>query len=226
MNYKIALQACLGVLSTPIIFGLPLFLAAGTFDYRQGWVFLVVFCVANAIHGIDLLLHDPEVLKRRMQVGPMAEKRPAQRIVMVLVLVSFFLVPVVSGLDHRYGWSNVPTWLVLFGNFLIVLAYVMFYFVLKQNRFAAANIEVVEGQKVASNGLYGIVRHPMYAGALWLMIGMPLALGSYWALLVALLMLPGLHWRILDEEKCLLAELKGYPEYCANVKYRLVPGVY
>lgn len=226
MNYKVALKVFLGVIATPLVFGLPLFLSAGTFNYWQGWIFLFVFSSATAIYSLDLFFHDPEVLQRRMRVGPTAEKRPAQKIIMTLVMVSFFLVPIVAGLDHRYGWSEVPVGVVLFGNLLIAASYVLFYFVLKQNRFAAANIEVVEGQKVSSTGLYGVVRHPMYAGAILLMIGMPLALASYWSLFVALLVLPGLHWRIVDEEKCLVAELAGYPEYCAKVKYRLIPGLY
>lgn len=226
MNYKVALKVFLGVIATPVVFGLLLFLSAGAFDYWQGWVFLAVFSIATAIHSLDLFFHDPEVLQRRMRVGPTAEKRLAQRIIMMLVMISFFLVPIVAGLDHRYGWSNVPAAAVLFGDVLIALSYVLFYFVLKQNRFAAANIEVVEGQKVSSTGLYGVVRHPMYVGALLLMIGVPLALGSYWALLVSLLGFCGLLWRIVDEEKCLVEELAGYAEYCTKVKCRLVPGLY
>jgi protein-S-isoprenylcysteine O-methyltransferase Ste14 len=226
MDNKLALKAWLGVLATPIIFGVLIFLPAGTLDYWKAWVFIAVFSVATALHTLELLKNDPEVLKRRMRAGPGAEQRPAQRIIMVFVMISFLLLPVISGFDHRYGWSHVPVWLVVIGDCLIALSYLVFYIVLKENRFASATIQVAEGQSLASRGLYGIVRHPMYAGAVLLMLAIPLALGSYWSLLVLLVALPALHWRILDEEKCLTADLQGYQEYCGKVKYRLIPGLY
>lgn len=226
VDNKLAIKALLGVLATPIIFGLLLFLPAGTFNYWEGWVFIAVFSIATALHSLDLLINDPEVLKRRMRAGPGFEKRPAQRIIMVFVMISFLLLPVIAGIDHRNGWSEVPTWLVLLGDALVSLSYVVFYIVLKENRFAAATIQVAEGQTVSSTGLYGIVRHPMYAGAVVLMLGIPLALGSYWSLLASLVAFPALHWRIVDEEKCLVTDLKGYQEYRNKVRYRLIPGLY
>ncbi len=226
MNSELKLKVFLGVLATPLVFAVPIFLAAWTLNYWEAWVFLAVFSTATALHTIDLSLNDPELLKRRMRVGPGAERRPAQRIIMVIILMSFFLLPVVSGLDHRFGWSNVPAGLAILGDALISLAYIVFYIVFKENRFASATIEVAEGQQVSSTGLYGIVRHPMYAGALLLMIGIPLALGSYWALLVLVVAFPALHWRIVDEERCLVTDLAGYREYCSKVNYRLIPGVY
>ncbi len=220
------IKALLGVLFTPLIFAVPLFLAAGGFDYWQGWVFVTVFSVATVVHTLYLLKFDPDLLRRRMKAGPTAEKRLSQRIIMVFILLSFFLLLIVPAIDHRFGWSHVPAWLVFTGDGLIVFSYVLFYFVFRANRFASATIELGEGQKVVSSGLYGLVRHPMYAGATFLMVGMPLALGSYWGLLILLVALPVLHLRIVDEERFLVEELDGYTDYCQKVKYRLCPGIY
>lgn len=226
MNDNLALKTWLGIITTPIFFGVPIFLAAGTLDYWEAWVFLSLLTIVTALYALDLLKNDPETLKRRMKVGPAAEERPAQRIIMVLFIFVFSLLPIVSGLDHRNGWSEVPVWLVVVGDVLVALSYFVFCVVLRQNRFAAATIQLAEGQKVISTGLYGIVRHPMYAGALVLMVGIPLALGSYWALCVIPIALPALHWRMVDEEKFLMTELDGYKEYCDKVRFRLIPGVY
>lgn len=226
MKENLALKTWLGIITTPIFFGVPIFLAAGTLNYWEGWTFLATFSIATALYTLDLLKNDPEALKRRMKVGPAAEQRPAQRIIMVLIIIVFCLSPIVSSLDHRNGWSDVPVWIIVLGNVLVALSYFVFYIVLRQNRFAAATIEIAEGQKVISTGLYGIVRHPMYAGALLLSVGIPLALGSYWGLCVIPIAFPALRWRIVDEEKFLMTELEGYKEYCDKVKFRLIPGLY
>jgi protein-S-isoprenylcysteine O-methyltransferase Ste14 len=133
---------------------------------------------------------------------------------------------VVPGLDHRWGWSSVPVWLVLLANAGVILSFAIFFVVMKQNSYAAATIRVEAGQPLVSTGIYGIVRHPMYSGALILMVCMPLALGSYWTLLVLILALPVLVWRILNEENVLTRDLAGYTEYCRKVRYRLIPGIW
>jgi protein-S-isoprenylcysteine O-methyltransferase Ste14 len=161
-----------------------------------------------------------------MAVGPTAEREPTQKIIVTMLTISFLLMMVVPGLDHRWGWSSVPVWLVLLANAGVILSFAIFFVVMKQNSYAAATIRVEAGQPLVSTGIYGIVRHPMYSGALILMICMPLALGSYWTLLVLILALPVLVWRILNEENVLTRDLAGYTEYCRKVRYRLIPGIW
>jgi protein-S-isoprenylcysteine O-methyltransferase Ste14 len=216
------IQSALGV---PIL-AAALFIPAGTFHYWQGWLFGAVFIAASSALGLYFLKHDPALLKRRMAVGPTAEREPTQKIIVTMLTISFLLMMVVPGLDHRWGWSSVPVWLVLLANAGVILSFAIFFVVMKQNSYAAATIRVEAGQPLVSTGIYGIVRHPMYSGALILMICMPLALGSYWTLLVLILALPVLVWRILNEENVLTRDLAGYTEYCRKVRYRLIPGIW
>ncbi len=209
-----------------IAMGAPLFLAARTFDYWQGWLFVLVFSIATTIHGIILYKYAPELLARRMKAGPTYEKRPVQRIIMTFVTITFFAFLVVGGFDHKLHWSSVAPPAVLFGDFLIAFSFVIFTKVCLENHYASATIELNEGQSVVSTGMYGIVRHPMYAGALVLMIGIPLAIASLWSAPLILITVGVLIWRISDEEKFLRSHLDGYTEYCQKVKYRLIPGVY
>src|SRR5262249_19733271 len=223
---SIALKALAGVIFTPLFYGTAIFLSAGTLRYWEAWVFLIVFSIATALLTFDVWKHDPALLERRMQIGPAAETRPVQKLAVTLALTALFLTMIISAVDHRYGWSQVPPWLVVLGDCCVILSYGIFFWVMRENSFAAATVQVAQGQKVISTGPYSTVRHPMYAGALVLMAGIPLALGSYWALLVMLAGLPGLHLRIVDEENCLAADLEGYAEYRDRVRYRLIPGVY
>jgi protein-S-isoprenylcysteine O-methyltransferase Ste14 len=207
-------------------FGVLLFLPAGTFNYWQAWVFIAVFSIFTLVPSVYLLVKDPAALQRRMQAGPAAETRTTQRIV---ITVAFLLLPavvVVSALDHRFGWSPVPTAVSLVGAALVAIGLSISQFVVIQNSYAAANITVEVGQKLVSTGLYGLVRHPMYVGVLIMMVGMPLALGSYWGLLVLIPGVAVLAVRILDEEKALGQELAGYTAYTQKVHYRLVPYVW
>jgi protein-S-isoprenylcysteine O-methyltransferase Ste14 len=209
-----------------LVMGAPLFLAARTFDYWQAWLFVFVFSTATTIHGLILFKYAPELLVRRMKAGPTAEKRPVQRIIMTLVTTSFFALLVLCGFDHKLHWSSVPLVAVLFGDFLIAFSFVIFTKVCLQNHFASATIELADNQSVVSTGMYGVVRHPMYAGALLLMLGIPLALGSIWSSPLILVTIGVLIWRISDEENFLRAHLTGYTEYCQKVKFRLIPGIY
>lgn len=209
-----------------LIFAALLFAPAGTLRFWQAWVFGIVFLGACVLLGIYFLKHDPALIERRMQAGPMAEQEPAQKIIIGLVMAGFVLQLFLPGLDHRWHWSSVPLWLVLVGDGAVAASFVVFFYVMKQNSYAASTVRVEPGQPVVSTGLYGIVRHPMYAGALLLMVGIPLALGSYWSLLVLVPMLPLLAWRLLDEERVLRRDLPGYADYCRQVRYRLVPGVW
>jgi len=224
MKVVVQLLASFGL--SVVFFGLALFLPAGTFDYRQAWVYLVVFVATTLLPSLYLAVQYPAALQRRMKGGPTAETRPIQRVVMVATVAAVVLQLVVSSLDHRFGWSSVPSALVVLGDVLVGVGLLLAQFVIIQNGYAAATITVEADQPLVSSGLYGLVRHPMYSGALVMMIGTPLALDSYWGLV---LLVPGfvaLGARIADEEKMLTEELAGYGDYVERVRYRLVPGVW
>jgi protein-S-isoprenylcysteine O-methyltransferase Ste14 len=223
---KIALQTLASGLFGILFFGVLLFVPAGTFDYWQAWVFIAVFFVATLVGSGYLAVRDPAALRRRMKAGPTAETRIVQKLVISGTIVAVVGVLVISALDHRFGWSQVPTPVVVAGDVLVGLGLLIAQLVVIQNSYAAATITVEAEQKVVSTGLYGLIRHPMYVGTLIMMIGTPLALDSYWGLLVMVPTLPVLAVRINDEEKMLREELDGYDEYTQKVHYRLVPGVW
>ena len=208
------------------VLGALLFLPAGTLNYWQAWVFIGVFTAATIIPSIYLARTNPAALRRRMRGGPLAEGRAIQKIVIIGAFLDLFAMVVLSVFDHRMGWSSVPAWLCLLGDVLIAAGIGFAMLVIVQNNYAAATVTVETGQFVASRGVYKVVRHPMYVGNVIMMVGIPLALGSYWGLL---LVIPGvlvLVSRILDEEKMLTQELGGYREYTQRVRYRLLPYVW
>jgi protein-S-isoprenylcysteine O-methyltransferase Ste14 len=166
------------------------------------------------------------VLRRRMNAGPTAETRPAQKIIVAGVYLCASALFAFSALDHRFGWSHVPTAVVIVGNVLVAVGLAISMLVVQQNSYAAANVTVEAEQKLVSTGLYGLVRHPMYFGALIMMVGTPLALDSYWGLVFLIPALGVLVARILDEEKLLRQELAGYSDYADRVNARLVPYVW
>ncbi|HXY64120.1 MAG TPA: isoprenylcysteine carboxylmethyltransferase family protein [Mycobacterium sp.] len=209
-----------------VAFGLMLFLPAGTLDYWQAWVFLTVFALATWIPSIYLMHTNPAALDRRMRAGPLAETRTLQRIVHTVVFICFPAMLVVSALDHRFGWSPVSATVSLVGDVLVAIGLGVAMLVVIQNGYAAVNVTVEAGQHLVSTGLYGLVRHPMYTGNVILMIGVPLALGSYWGLVFVIPGLIVLVLRIRDEEELLDQELSGYREYTRQVHYRLVPYVW
>ena len=205
------------------VLGLLLFLPAGTLNYWQAWAVIAVFVLGSNAIGIYLGVHDPELLERRKQAGPQAETRPAQKIIVIVLIAGLVGMFVLSALDHRFGWSAVPTPMSLAGDVLAAIGLYITFLVVKENTFSAASIKVFKDQKVISTGPYAIVRHPMYSGTLLLTLASPLALGSWWGFVPVLLVIPMLVWRILDEEKLLNAELPGYSDYARRVRYRLVP---
>jgi protein-S-isoprenylcysteine O-methyltransferase Ste14 len=223
---KIALQTLASGLFGVAFFAVLLFWPAGTLNYWQAWVFIAVFIVTALVPSSYFAVKDPAALQRRMKFGPSAETRTLQKIVITATIVSVVAVLVVSAVDHRFGWSHVPVPVVVVGDILVAVGLGVAQLVIVQNSYAAATITVEPDQKVVTTGLYGLVRHPMYAGTLIMMIGTPLALDSYWGLLAVVLALPVLAARIDDEEKMLRQELDGYAEYTQKVHYRLVPGVW
>jgi protein-S-isoprenylcysteine O-methyltransferase Ste14 len=208
------------------VLGLILFVPAGTLKYWQGWVFIAVFTVATIVPSLYLARTNPAALQRRMRGGPLAEGRAAQKFIITGAFLSLFAMIALSAYDHRMGWSSVPAWVCVIGDVLIVVGLTLGMLVVVQNGYAAATVRVEEGQQLASTGLYKLVRHPMYAANVILMVGMPLALGSYWGLLLLIPAMLVLVFRILDEEKLLTQELPGYREYAHRVRYRLLPNVW
>ncbi len=223
---KLALQTIASGVLGLAFFAATLFWPAGTFHYWQAWVFVAVFMATTMVPSIYLAVRDPAALQRRLHGGPGAETRIVQKIIIWAVTGSAFAAFVLSALDHRFGWSSVPTAVVILGNVLVAVGLVLAQTVVFQNSFAGASIQVEDEQPLVSTGLYGLVRHPMYFGAVLMMFGTPLALGSYWALLVSIVSIPIFGARIADEEKMLRAELDGYAEYTQKVPYRLLPYVW
>ncbi len=206
-----------------VAIGMLLFLPAGTFSYWQAWAFLTVVALAACVPSIYLQVTNPVALERRMRSGPIAEGRTVQKIVMIGLYGSLAAICVVSGLDHRFGWSSIPTALSLLGDVVVAVGLSVVVLVTVQNSYASTTVQVETGQKVVSTGLYGLVRHPMYSGNVLMLAGMPFALGSYWALIFVVPGVAVLASRIHDEEKLLGEELDGYREYTREVRSRLVP---
>jgi protein-S-isoprenylcysteine O-methyltransferase Ste14 len=223
---KLLIQAVAASLFGLVFFGVLLFWPAGTFNYWQAWVFIAVFTATSFGPSVYWALRKPDVLRRRMHAGPIAETRTVQKIATVGTVAMVVAMVVVSALDHRFGWSQVPTPIVVAGDVLVAIGLLLAMLVVSQNNYAAATITVEAEQTVVSTGLYGLVRHPMYTGALIMMVGMPLALDSYWGLITLVLGVAVLALRIADEETMLRQELAGYDEYTQQVHYRLVPGVW
>jgi protein-S-isoprenylcysteine O-methyltransferase Ste14 len=206
-----------------VVFGSMLFLSAGTFNYWQAWVFLMVVLLSAWAPTIYLLRRDPVALQGRMSGGPGAETRMAQKVLIAALYLSLAAMVVVSVLDHRFARSPVPTAICLVGDVLVAAGLGVVGLVIIQNSYASSTVRVRADQKVVSTGMYGMVRHPMYTGNVIMLVGIPLALGSYWGLVFVVPGLAVLAWRIRDEEKLLQEELTGYREYTQTVRYRLLP---
>jgi protein-S-isoprenylcysteine O-methyltransferase Ste14 len=202
---------------------LLLFVPAGTVRYWQAWVYLSIFTGASVLTTVYLMRKDRALLERRMSGGPMAERRPAQKFIMLCTSIGFIALLVVPAFDHRFGWSSVPLGGVVAGHVLVAVGFYLIFLVYRENTFTSATIEVTENQKVISTGPYAIVRHPMYASGSLYLFGTPLALGSYWGFIPIVAMVPFLLWRLFDEERFLTRNLPGYTEYQRRVRHRLVP---
>lgn len=206
-----------------VVFGLVLFGLAGTFDYWQAWAFLAVFALSTWLPSMYLLRTNPDALQRRKHAGPVAETRVVQKLLIAGWYSSLAAMVLVSGLDHRFGWSSVPAAISVAGDVLVAVGLGVTSLVVIQNSFAASTVRVESDQKLVDTGLYGLVRHPMYTGNVITIVGFPLALGSYWGLVAVIPGLITLILRINDEEKLLREELDGYREYAQKARYRLVP---
>jgi protein-S-isoprenylcysteine O-methyltransferase Ste14 len=221
------LRAIRGTVIGGIAFFILIFLPAWTLDYWQGWAFLGSFMVPLTLITVWMAVYDKELLERRLRGGPRAERTAAQKRLTAVAPFLGIVAVVIMVFDHRFGWSPaVPAWLSLVGDALVLLGIVIYFLVIRKNRFAAATVEIAEGQTVVSTGPYVIVRHPMYAGAILFFVGSPLALASWWGFLFTPPFVGGLVWRLLNEEEFLCANLPGYAEYMREVRYRLVPHIW
>jgi protein-S-isoprenylcysteine O-methyltransferase Ste14 len=223
---NLAAKTILGFAQLIVALVLFLFAPAWTFDLWQAWIYLLVFVTSSALITIYLWKKDPKLLERRVNAGPSAEKETKQKRIQVFASLAFIALMIVPSLDHRFSWSNVPVLVVIGGDILAALGFFIVFLVFKENTFTAATIEIAPDQTVISTGPYAVVRHPMYAGALIMLFGTPLALGSWWALLLFILMTFVIIWRLLDEERFLAKSLPGYNEYCKKVPYRLIPSIW
>jgi protein-S-isoprenylcysteine O-methyltransferase Ste14 len=199
------------------------FLPAGTFAYWEAWLYLTVLLIPMVFTLIYLLKNDPELLERRMR---MREKEASQKLIVKLGALYFLLIFLIPGFDKRFEWSHVPVAVVIVADVLVLFGYGISFLVLRENRYASRIIEVEEGQEVISSGPYAWVRHPMYLGVSLMYIFSPLVLGSSWAMIPSLLIIPLLAVRIRNEEGVLERDLKGYKEYMQKPKYHLIPGIW
>jgi len=216
-------RAWLGLGAVIVVMGLLLFVPAGTIRYWQAWLYLSIFTGASVLTTVYLMRNDPALLERRLRGRPTAEKRTAQRLIMLCTSIGFIALLVVPALDQRFGWSNVPLGGISAGDILVALGFYLISLVYRENTFTSATIEIAENQKVVSTGPYAIVRHPMYASASLYLVGTPLALGSYWGLVPVVAIMLFLIWRLIDEERFLATNLPGYTEYQKRVRHRIVP---
>ena len=216
LKKKIAIRFSL----IPLFLGLIVFLPAGTLYYWQAYIYFAVLVVPMIFVILYFIKQDPKFLERRAKAK---EKEKQQILLSSFSTVIFLSGFIITGLDHRFGWSNVPIYFVIIADIIVLLGYLIIFFVFKQNSYASRIIEVDENQKVISTGLYRVVRHPMYIGVISMFLPTPISLGSYWALIPMAFLPVILVLRIINEEKVLSSNLVGYKDYCQKTKYRLIP---
>jgi protein-S-isoprenylcysteine O-methyltransferase Ste14 len=204
-----------------LVLGIVLFLPAGSFQYWEAWIFWAGFSALTLFIAVYFSKKSPELLSRRMK-----HKEKETKIMPPAVLNLCFLCYVIPGLDFRFHWSAVPVWLVIASDIAVFLGYLFIIRVFQENSYASTVIQIEENQQVIATGPYAVVRHPMYLGLILMMLFTPLALGSYWAVIPALLIVPMNVYRIRGEEEVLLRGLPGYRDYCLKTRYRLIPFIW
>ena len=220
---KLLLSALTKFIAGIVLMGLVLFLPAGTWNYLNAWLFLGLLFIPMLILGVVLFMKAPELLEKRLQIK---EKESTKKCVVAVSGLMFIGSFVLAGLDFRFGWTNVPVWVVATAAIVLLASYGMYGEVMRENAYLSRTVEVQENQKVIDTGLYGVIRHPMYTATIFLFLAIPLVLGSWIAFAVMLLYPAAIIARIGNEEKVLEEGLQGYTEYKKKVKYRLVPFVW
>jgi len=220
---KLLIKALIKFTIGLILVGALLFLPAGTFSYGNAWIFIGVLFIPMLILGIVLLIKAPDLLEKRLNAK---EQENTQKAVVGLSGLLFIASFVVAGLDYRYGWSDIPTWGVTVASVILLISYALYAEVMRENEYLSRTVEVRENQHVIDTGLYGFVRHPMYAVTLWLFLAIPVLLGSWWSLLSLSPYIAVIVVRIQNEEKVLEEKLFGYTEYKKRVRYRILPFIW
>lgn len=220
---KLMLSALIKYVAGLLLVGALLFLPAGSLLYPNAWLFLGLLFIPMLILGVVLLIKAPSLLQKRLNAK---EGERAQRGVVALSGLLFIAGFVVAGLDYRFGWSHIPSWVVAIASVILLVSYALYAEVMRENAYLSRTVEVQDGQHVVDTGLYGIVRHPMYAVTVWLFLSIPVVLGSWWSLLCFLPYVAAIVARILNEERVLESGLAGYTDYKKRVKYRLFPFIW
>ena len=223
MDVKLFFQAIVKFLLGVFIIGLLLFIPANTIDYWNVWLFMGLLFIPMFIAGIVMMIKSPDFLKKRLNAK---EKENEQKQVILLSGLMFLAGFIIAGLNYRYNWIMIPNFVVIISSIIFLVAYILYAEVLRENEFLSRTIEVQENQKVIDTGLYGIVRHPMYAVTILLFLSMPLVLGSIISFLIFLVYPFIIAKRIKNEEEVLERELDGYSEYKKKVKYKMIPFIW
>lgn len=223
MNIKLFIQAIMKYVFGVLIVGGLLFIPAKSFEYWNGWLFMGLLFIPMFIAGVILMMKNPELLRKRLNAK---EQENEQKWVLLFSGLMFIAGFIVAGLNYKYKWIEVPNIVVIIASILFIIAYILYAEVLRENTYLSRTIEVQENQKVIDTGLYGIVRHPMYAATILLFLTIPLVLGSVISFIIFLIYPIIIGKRIKNEEKVLEKDLKGYTEYKKKVKYKVIPFVW
>lgn len=223
MSVKLFFQAILKYFMGVLIIGTLIFISSGSFEYWNGWLFMILLFVPMFIAGIILMLKNPELLKKRLNAR---EKESEQKQIIISSGLMFLVGFIVAGLNYRYEWIEMPNTVVIISSILFIISYILYAEVLRENTYLSRTIEVQENQKVIDTGLYGIIRHPMYSATVILFLTIPLILGSIYSFIIFLIYPVIIAKRIKNEETILEKELNGYIEYKKKVKYKMIPFIW
>ncbi len=219
-------KAINGFLFLTVMLGLSIFLPAWSLNYWRGWIYFIIFILSCLLITIYYFQKDLNLIQRRLEAGPVAEKEISQKIIQSFASIFFIAMFITSGFDFQYHWSEIPVYLVIIADGFVVVGFWIVFRVFKENSYSSSIIEVSSEQKVISTGPYNIVRHPMYSGAFLMLIFSPIALGSYWGLIPVFGIIIAIVLRLFDEEKYLIKNLSGYKQYVEKVRFRLIPGIW
>ena len=223
MNIKLFFEAIIKIILGILLIGVLIFLPANTINYWNGWLLMGLLFIPMFIAGIIMMIKSPDLLKKRLKAK---ENEKEQKIVILLSLLMFVAGFIIAGLNYRYNWTIMPNWVVVVSSVIFVFSYILYAEVLRENQYLSRVIEVQENQKVVDTGLYGIIRHPMYAATIFLFLSMPLILGSLYSFAIFLVYPIIIAKRIKNEEEVLEKELEGYKEYKTKVKYKMIPFIW